>query len=66
MLLHQSQYCYGDSGCDTFDRIVASKVQDEKVVRTYPLCAYLAVANYKGIGDLNEAANFVCVKDSVR
>jgi len=70
-------HCGGGTGCDTFDklaeldrwvesgnapeRIVASKVQDGKVVRTHPLCAYPEVAKYKGTGDLNDAANFDCV-----
>jgi len=27
---------------------------------TRPLCAYPQVAHYKGTGDTNEAANFVC------
>jgi feruloyl esterase len=71
-------HCSGGTGCDRFDklaeldrwvesgkapdRIIASKVQGGKVVRTHPLCAYPAVAKYKGTGDLNDAANFDCVK----
>jgi feruloyl esterase len=71
-------HCYGGSGCDVFDKlseidrwiqsgtapdkIVASKVQDGRVVRTHPLCAYPAVAKYKRTGDLNEAGSFECVK----
>jgi feruloyl esterase len=31
-----------------------------KVDRTRPLCAYPQQASYKGSGDLNDAANFVC------
>ncbi len=70
-------HCSGGSGCDVFDklaeidkwvesgkapdRIVASKTQGGKVVRTHPLCAYPKVASYKGTGDLNDAANFACV-----
>jgi len=70
-------HCMGGTGCDTFDklaeldhwvesgtapeRIVASKLQGCKVVRTHPLCAYPEVARYKGTGDLNDAANFDCV-----
>jgi feruloyl esterase len=70
-------HCMGGTGCDTFDklaeldhwvesgtapeRIVASKLQGGKVVRTHPLCAYPEVARYKGTGDLNDAANFDCV-----
>jgi len=28
--------------------------------RTRPLCSYPAVAHYRGSGDLNQAASFVC------
>ena len=71
-------HCSGGSGCDTFDkltaldtwvdsgkapeRIVASKLQNGKVVRTHPLCAWPMVAKYQGTGDVNDAANFTCVK----
>jgi feruloyl esterase len=70
-------HCTGGSGCDTFDklaeldrwvetgkapeRIVASKLQGGKVIRTHPLCAYPEVARYKGTGDMNDAVNFDCV-----
>lgn len=73
-------HCSGGSGCDVFDklaeldrwietgkapeRIIASKVQAGKVVRTHPLCAYPKVARYQGTGDLNDAANFSCVSGS--
>jgi feruloyl esterase len=69
-------HCSGGMGCDTFDklgvldawvdqgrapaRIEASKVEDGKVVRTRPLCAWPQVARYKGSGDASEAANFSC------
>jgi feruloyl esterase len=71
-------HCMGGTGCDTFDklaeldhwiesgqapeRIIASKLQSGKVIRTHPLCAYPEVARYKGTGDLNDAANFDCVR----
>lgn len=71
-------HCSGGTGCDTFDklaeldkwvetgkapeRIVASKLQDGKVIRTHPLCAWPMIAKYNGAGDLNDAANFACVK----
>ncbi|HEY6369759.1 MAG TPA: tannase/feruloyl esterase family alpha/beta hydrolase [Candidatus Sulfotelmatobacter sp.] len=45
--------------------IVASKyVGDDKVhpKMTRPLCAYPQAAKYKGSGDTNDAANFVCAK----
>lgn len=70
-------HCLGGAGCDTFDKlgamdawvtrgqapqkIVASKINDGKVVRTRPLCAYPQVAQYKGRGDMDDAANFACV-----
>jgi feruloyl esterase len=71
-------HCLGGEGCDRFDklgvldlwvetgkapdRIVASKSSDGKVIRTHPLCAYPAVAKYKGSGSTDDAANFVCSK----
>jgi feruloyl esterase len=69
-------HCGGGDGTSTFDmaaavdawvqtkaapsEIPASKIADGKVVRTRPLCAYPAMAAYKGIGSTDEAANFVC------
>jgi len=69
-------HCGGGDGTSTFDmaaavdawvqtkaapsEIPASKIADGKVVRTRPLCAYPAVAAYKGTGSTDEAANFVC------
>jgi hypothetical protein len=49
------------------ESIVATKyapVADEanKVAMTRPLCPYPQVAKYKGTGDTNDAANFLCVK----
>lgn len=41
-------------------RIIASKTVGGKVVETRPLCAYPQAAIYKGSGDTNDAANFVC------
>ena len=41
--------------------MVASKVVDNKVVRTRPLCAYPQVARHTGTGSIDEAANFRCV-----
>jgi Tannase and feruloyl esterase len=34
--------------------------KDGKVDRTRPLCPYPQVAQYKGAGSTDEAANFVC------
>jgi len=45
--------------------IVATKYSDDaahKAKMTRPLCAYPQVAKYKGGGDTNDAANFVCAK----
>ena len=71
-------HCRGGVGVSTFDAmtplvewvekgtapqtILASKVVDNKVVRTRPLCAYPDVAKYKGSGSTDEAANFTCVR----
>lgn len=43
------------------DRILASQVEDGKVVRTRPLCHYPNVARYSGQGSVDDAANFRCV-----
>jgi feruloyl esterase len=40
--------------------IPASRVVDGQAVRTRPLCAYPAVATYKGSGSTDDAANFIC------
>ena len=49
------------------DDVVATKYAagadgSMKAVMTRPLCAYPAVAKYKGSGDSNDAANFTCEK----
>jgi len=41
--------------------MVASKVVENKVIRTRPLCAYPQVARYSGTGSIDDAANFKCV-----
>ena len=43
------------------DSIVASKVVDNEVVRTRPLCPYPQVARYTGQGSIDDQANFRCV-----
>jgi len=43
------------------ESMVASKVVENKVVRTRPLCPYPQVARYSGQGSIDEAANFRCV-----
>jgi feruloyl esterase len=42
------------------DSIVASHSTKEVVDRKRPLCPYPQTAQYKGTGDTNDAANFVC------
>jgi feruloyl esterase len=41
-------------------QIPASHVTDGVADRTRPLCAYPMVAAYKGAGNTDDAANFVC------
>lgn len=41
--------------------MVASRVVNNQVVRTRPLCAYPQVARYSGQGSIDDAANFRCV-----
>ena len=71
-------HCGGGVGTSTFDvatslvkwvessaspdRIEASRVVADKVVRTRPLCPYPQVARYKGTGNIDETANFACIK----
>jgi feruloyl esterase len=71
-------HCGGGTGCDTFEKletianwvesgkapdwILSSKVTGGKTVRTRPLCAYPAVAKYKGSGNLDDAASFECAR----
>ena len=71
-------HCGGGEGTDHFDlfpalqtwveqkqapgEIIASRIEDGKEVRTRPLCAYPAIATYKGSGSTDDAANFSCKK----
>ena len=71
-------HCGGGVGTSTFDvatplvkwveasaspdRIEASRIVADKVVRTRPLCPYPQVAQYKGTGSIDESANFTCAK----
>jgi len=41
--------------------IVASRVVNNEIVRTRPLCAYPQVARYSGTGSIDDATNFKCV-----
>ena len=70
-------HCSGGPGPNTFDMltalenwvekgqapasIIATKATDGKVERTRPLCPYPQVAEYKGTGSIDAAANFRCV-----
>jgi Tannase and feruloyl esterase len=70
-------HCFGGVGCDSAsglgplinwveqdtppDRLIASRLQSGKVVRSRRLCPYPEVAKYKGAGSSDEAANFGCV-----
>jgi feruloyl esterase len=74
-------HCQGGPGPDTFDRmaaleqwveqgrkptrIIASKVQDGKIVRTRPLCPFGQVAKWNGTGSTDDAANFACVAEEM-
>jgi feruloyl esterase len=69
-------HCQGGNGTDKFDGIgalarwvengkapdgiEASHQTSGKVDRTRPLCPYPQTATYKGTGDTNDSANFVC------
>jgi feruloyl esterase len=41
-------------------RIIASRVEDGRTIRTRPLCPYPTKAVYTGQGSVNEAASFTC------
>jgi len=41
--------------------MIASRVVENKVVRTRPLCAYPQVARYSGQGSIDNASNYRCV-----
>ena len=42
------------------DRLIASRVSDNRVNMTRPVCPYPQVAQYTGVGSTTDAANFVC------
>jgi len=42
------------------EQILAVRVANNKVEMTRPLCPYPQVAQYKGVGAVTDAANFVC------
>jgi len=69
-------HCGGGEGTSNFDmlsvleqwvekgkapeQVPASRVREGKVDRTRPLCPYPQVAQYRGTGSTDDAANFVC------
>jgi feruloyl esterase len=69
-------HCGGGEGTSTFDmlsaveqwvekgkapdQIPASRTRNGQVDRTRPLCPYPQVAQYKGSGSIDDAANFAC------
>ncbi len=71
-------HCSGGVGTDRFDpmtvvidwveknkapeSIAASRMVNNQVVRTRPLCPYAQVARYSGQGSIDDAKNFSCVK----
>jgi hypothetical protein len=42
------------------ERVIASRMQNNQVVRSRPLCAYPKVASYTGTGSTDDAKNFLC------
>ena len=74
-------HCGGGEGADIFDKIgtleqwvksgkppdkiVASRAEAGKVVRTHPLCPYPQMAVYNGKGSTDDAASFTCKAGSV-
>jgi feruloyl esterase len=46
------------------DAIMASRVVNDQVMRTRPLCPYPQVARYSGRGSIDDGANFHCVTPS--
>jgi feruloyl esterase len=69
-------HCGGGEGPNTFDKIgaldrwieegkapdsiIASHTTSGKIDRTRPLCAYPQMAQYKGSGNIEDAASFTC------
>jgi len=47
---------------DSPDRIDASRIREGKIDRRRPLCPYPQIPTYKGSGDPDDAASFVCRK----
>lgn len=49
-----------DGGAAPSQIIAAKRQKDGTVTRTRPLCAYPAIAHYKGFGSTDDAQNFTC------
>jgi len=47
-------------GAPAPERFEAARIQDGRVSRTRPLCAWPRVARYNGTGDTDAAASFTC------
>ncbi|HSW40326.1 MAG TPA: tannase/feruloyl esterase family alpha/beta hydrolase [Acidobacteriota bacterium] len=70
-------HCSGGTGCDRHDpmtaiidwvekgkapdMIMAHRIENNRVVRTRPLCPYPQVARYRGEGSVDDAGSFHCV-----
>jgi Tannase and feruloyl esterase len=71
-------HCGGGPGCGNVDwlsavvnwvekgeapsMVVGAHVEGQQTTRTRPICAYPAVARYKGSGSIDMAENFTCVE----
>ncbi len=75
-LIPGMHHCSGGAGTSSFDMldvleqwvekgiapasVPASRIVDDKVVRTRPLCPHPTVARYKGTGSVDDASSFTC------
>jgi feruloyl esterase len=71
-------HCRGGVGADRFDAmtalidwvergiapdsLTASRMENDAVVRTRPLCPYPQVARHRGTGSIDAAASFACTE----
>lgn len=71
-------HCFGGVGCNKVDwltplvnwvekgtapeELIGSHSTEGKTDRTRPICPYPKVSKYKGTGDIDDAANFICVE----
>jgi feruloyl esterase len=44
------------------EQLIASRIEDGRVVRTRPLCPFPTTARYLGSGSTDDAGNFSCEK----